>query len=147
MSTWSGSRACSIGCFDMTSHLHIAFAADNGELSIVVRNAAGVTLHTERRPAVGTTHHDWQALCWALQYAEAQEAKGLTLYSDEMCLKTMLERRWIVDGHYKAQCMIVRDDTYVYHLMAWRIIVGRWYGAVRFKMIERKRNVARKETQ
>lgn len=114
----------------MTHHLHIAFAGAGGQLSIVVRNGDGETLHTEQRPGEGTEWLGWQGLCWALQYAAEQKAGMVTLYSHENCLKSMIARGRIM------------DDSYIYSLTAWRIILANFAGSVDFRVISRERNVA-----
>ena len=112
--------------------LHIAFAGQDGQLSIVVRNDAGETLHEETQPAAGAEWQDWQSLIWALQYAAEQRAGAVTLYSHQPALATMIARGRIM------------DNSYVWSLTAWRIILSTFAGSCRFNVISRERNVATK---
>ena len=128
----------------MTHHLHIAFSADAGRLSLVVKaqNGAGwKTLATLSQAGEGTMFLDWQAMIFALQYAAQHGAKRATLYSHLPCIEAMQARRWVTDGRYKAPCIVITDDSYVYNLTAWRLILGMG-GAVEFVKIAEDRNEA-----
>lgn len=125
------------------THLHIAFSTDAGQLSFVVKtqNGAGwTTLDTLSQAGEGDRYLDYQAMIWALQYAIQRKAQQVTLYSHLPCIKAMLARRWV----NRLPCIVVEDDSYVYNLTAWRLVLGLG-GRVDFVEITRERNGAADE--
>ena len=135
------------------THLHIAFAASGATISIVARDAAGHELGRQSDMCDGA-HAEWKAALLAVQYAVAQGAERITLYSHHADVMAALElRRVDHSGEYRhwakgrtsgSTPIAEEDDALVWRIALMSALFSAFLGRWDARRISAERNVAMK---
>lgn len=119
-------------------NLHIAFAAQENHIGIIVRDDARreITRRRARCESVNPAYHEWEAILQALNTAIELKASHVTLYSHHRCLKQMNAQIHRIHNDDPS------EDYWIYLFAAWRLLFMHFNGRYNFIPISETRNVA-----